>query len=188
MKMIGSLKEIMGVCIFLLFLLSSSSAETGAETKPLVLSPKEHGGNERSEKPLRVTSQQLEADHKNGVITFIGNVIARQGEMIIHADRAQVFYIKKDEGNEIKEIIAIGNVKFQEGDRVATGQKAIFYNEQQKVILTGQPKVWQGKDMVSGDKITVFLNEDKSIVEGGPAQRVEVILYPKPAPPGKSKP
>jgi len=186
--MIGSFKIIMGFCLLLSFLLGSFTVGKGVETKPLVLSPKDPGGTGRSEKPLRVTSQQLEADHKNGVITFIGNVIARQGEMIIHADQAQVFYLKKDEGNEIKEIVAIGNVKFQEGDRVATGQKAIFYNDQQKVILTGQPKVWQGKDMVSGDKITVFLNEDKSIVEGGPGQRVEVILYPKPAPPGKGQP
>ena len=119
-----------------------------------------------SAQPLRITSQQLEADNKNQVITFQGNVIARQGDMTIHADTAQVFYEKKEEGNDIREI-------------VATGQKAVFVNGEQKIILTGEPRVWQGKDMVSGEKITVLLEEDKSLVESGPDRRVEVILYPR---------
>ncbi len=122
------------------------------------------------------------------VITFSGNVVAKQGEMVIYADRAQVFYMKGQEGNEVKEIVATGNVKIQEGDRLATSQKAVFLNAEQKIILTGQPKVWQGQDMLSGDRITVLLEEDKSIVEGSPERRVEVILYPKGAPPGKGKP
>jgi lipopolysaccharide export system protein LptA len=90
-----------------------------------------------------------------------------------------VHYEKKEGGNEIREIAASGNVKIYEGDRLATGNKAVLYNREQKIVLTEQPKVWQGKDMVSGEKITVLLNEDKSIVEGGPDRRVEVILHPK---------
>ncbi len=99
--------------------------------------------------------------------------------MTIHADVTQVYYEKREEGNEVREIVATGNVKINQGDRVATSQKAVFLNSEQKIILTGQPKVWQGKDMVSGDKIIVLLEEDKSLVESGPDQRVEVILYPK---------
>ncbi len=132
-----------------------------------------------SAQPLRITSQQLEADNKNQVIIFTGNIVARQGDLVIHADAARVNYEKREEGNEVREIEATGNVKIHQGDRVATGQRAQFLNREQKIILTGQPRVWQGKDMVSGDKITVFLEEDRSFVEGGPDRRVEVILYPK---------
>ena len=98
---------------------------------------------------------------------------------MLFRSKAQVVYEKKEGGNEIREIVALGNVKIYEGDRLATGNKAVLDNREQKIILTGQPKVWQGKDMVSGEKITVFLNEDRSIVEGGPDRRVEVILHPK---------
>ncbi|MDO8956648.1 MAG: LptA/OstA family protein, partial [Deltaproteobacteria bacterium] len=91
--------------------------------------------------------------------------------------------------NDVREIVASGNVKIYQGDRLATAQKAVLNNREQKIVLTGQPKVWQGKDMVSGEKIIVLLDEDKSFVEGGPDRRVEVILYPKSEQlPGKGKP
>ena len=159
-----------------------------AEKKPFSLGKTGKGDTGSSAQPLRVTSQQLEADNKNMVITFTGNVVARQGDMTIHADAAKVFYEKKEEGNEVREIVATGNVKILQEDRVATGEKAVFYNEEQKIVLTGQPRVWQGKDMVSGDKITVLLEEDKSLVESGPDRRVEVILYPREGGPKKEKP
>jgi lipopolysaccharide export system protein LptA len=113
------------------------------------------------------------------MITFQGNVLAKQGDLTIHADVARVYYDKKEGGTEIREIVASGNVKIFEGDRLATGNRAVLNNREQKIVLTEQPKVWQGKDMVSGEKITIFLKEDKSIVEGGSGRRVEVILYPK---------
>jgi lipopolysaccharide export system protein LptA len=147
-----------------------------AEKKPALLGKAGQGG---SAQPLRITSQQLEADNKNQVIIFTGNIIARQGDMVIHADVARVYYEKGEEGNEVREIVATGNVKIHQGDQVATAQRAQFLNREQKIILTGQPRVWQGKDMVSGEKITVLLGEDKSLVESGPDRRVEVILYPK---------
>jgi len=150
-----------------------------AEKKPTLLGKTSQEGGALSAQPLRITSQQLEADNKNQVIIFTGNIIARQGDLVIHADVARVFYEKREEGNEVREIVATGNVKVHQGDRIATGQKAQFLNAEQKIILTGQPRVWQGKDMVSGEKITVLLEEDKSLVESGPDRRVEVILYPK---------
>jgi lipopolysaccharide export system protein LptA len=164
--------------VFLLWLLPLLLPGWAAEKKSL-LAGKAGKGEVSSGQPLRITSQQLEADHKNQVITFRGKVIARQGDITIHSDTARVFYEKKEEGNEVREIVAEGNVKIYQEDRVATGQKAVFINGEQKIILTGEPRVWQGKDMVSGERITVLLEEDKSLVESGPDRRVEVILYPR---------
>jgi lipopolysaccharide export system protein LptA len=173
----GSRLRFLFIGILILFwVLPVSSAE---QKKPLLLGKGGKGGQSGSDQPLRITSQQLEADNKNQLIIFTGNVVAKQGEMTIYADVAQVYYEKKEEGNEVREIVATGNVKIQQADQVATGQKAVFVNSEQKITLTGQPKVWQGKDMVSGEKIIVLLEEDKSFVESGPDRRVEVILYPK---------
>ncbi len=175
--------------LILAFGLSSFGVSWGAEKKPHFLEKTVEAGSGGSEQPLRITSQHLEANHKNSVIIFSGNVVAKQGNMTIYADEARVYYEKKEQGNEIREIVATGNVKMQEADRLATGQKAVFTNSEQKIVLTGQPKVWQGKDMVSGDKIIVFLGEDKSFVESGPDRRVEVIFYPKAGQrPAKGKP
>ncbi len=169
-------KGIVGAVGVFFCLLAALLPGWAAEKKPALLGK---AGQEGSAQPLRITSQQLEADNKNQVILFTGNIIARQGDMVIHADAARVYYEKREEGNEVREIVATGNVKIHQGDRVATAQKAQFLNGEQKIILTGQPRVWQGKDMVSGEKITVLLEEDKSLVESGPDRRVEVILYPK---------
>jgi lipopolysaccharide export system protein LptA len=157
--------------LFYAVLFLTAGTGWGAE-KPLLPSEKSKGiEGRRLAQPLRITSQQLEADNKNRVITFRGKVEAKQGEMTLTADMAQVFYEKKEEGNEIREIVATGNVKMQEGDRLATGQKAVFVNAEQKIILTGQPKIWQGKDVVSGERIVVLLEEDRSLVESGPDRR-----------------
>lgn len=161
--------------LLIFFLAGAAGAGWPAERKPKASAIEER----RSGQPLRITSQHLEADNKNRVITFRGNVVAKQGAMTVTSDVARVFYEKKEGGNEIREIVATGNVKIQEGERLATGEKAVFLNAEQKIILTGRPRVWQGKDMVSGDKITVLLEEDKSFVESGPERRVEVVLYPK---------
>lgn len=170
----------------LLFLVNVSGSEEKKNTLPEKVEKKELGSGEQ---PLRVNAQTLEVDNKNQIITFKGNVIARQGEMTIQADTARVYYTKKEEGHEIKEIVATGNVRIYQSNRLATSQKAVFYHQEQKVILTGRPKVWQGKDMLSGEKITVYLKDDKSFVESGPEQRVEVIFYPKGAQlEGKEKP
>jgi len=168
--------------IFILLFLSLAlflDYSWGADKQPVLLGKSADGQRRIPDQPIRITSAQLEVDNKSGVILFKGNVVAKQGEMTIYADASQVFYEKKEEGNEVREIVATGNVRIQEGNRLATAQKAVFINEEQKIILTGQPKVWQGKDMVSGEKITILLEEDKSYVEGGPERRVEVILYPK---------
>lgn len=159
--------------------LSAVGASWAAEKKPGFLGKAGQAGSRGTDQPLRITSQELEADNKNSVIIFSGNVVAKQGNMTIYADVARVYYEKKEEGNEIREMVATGNVKIQDADRLATGQNAVFTNAEQKIVLTGQPKVWQGKDMVSGEKITILLEEDKSFVESGPERRVEVILYPK---------
>ncbi len=174
--------------IFLTVLLSWASS-WGSEKKPIPFGKTGKGDIRGSEQPLRISSQALEADNKNQVIIFTGNVVAKQGELTIHADVARVYYEKKEEGNDVREIVASGNVKIYQGDRLATAQKAVLNNREQKIVLTGQPKVWQGKDMVSGEKVIVLLDEDKSFVESGPDRRVEVILYPKSEQlPGKGKP
>jgi lipopolysaccharide export system protein LptA len=168
-------KALLTAILILIFLCPAAG---GAEKKSLFGSAGKSDGR-RAEQPLRITSQQLEADNKNQVIIFKGKVVARQAEVTLYADVAHVYYERKEEGNEIREIVATGNVKMQQEDRLATGQKAVFTNADQKIVLTGDPKVWQGKDMVSGEKIIVLLDEDKSYVESGPEQKVEVVLYPK---------
>jgi lipopolysaccharide export system protein LptA len=130
--------------------------------------------------PVNINSDSLEYDNSANRILFNGNVVARQSDILMFADKMDVLY--NDEG-EIRTIASQGNVKVIQGERIATGDKIIFFKQEQKIIVTGNPRVWQGDNVIQGKKITVFLKEDRSVIEGGPDGRVNATIYPDKAKP-----
>ncbi len=72
-----------------------------------------------------------------------------------------------------------GDVKVTSKDRLATADKAIFYQKEQKVTLHGHPVVTQGQDRVQGNLITIYLQQSLSIVEGGSGTPVQAVLFPE---------
>jgi len=124
-----------------------------------------------SEKPIKITSNNLEADNKRNMVTFKGNVVAKQESMVIFSDIMKVKYSPK---GGISTVEALGGVKMTQEDRIATGQKIVFYNPQQKIVMTGKPRIWQDDNLISCDKVTVLLKEDKIFFEG----EVDTTIYP----------
>lgn len=129
------------------------------------------------ESPITIKSNELQADQANRTATFIGKVIAKQGDVTIHADKLVVRYAEG--GGEVDKVEAFGNVSIVQQNRIGTGQQAVYYNKEGKITLSGSPKVIQGKDMVTGREITYFVNQDRSVVTGGPDSRVEAVIFPK---------
>lgn len=126
--------------------------------------------------PLNIISDSMEAETKANKVVFKGNVVARQKDVTITSNELTATYV--DGGKELKEVLATGNVRITQQDKIAVADRALFLNAERKIILTGNPKVWQGKDIVSGDKIIYFVDEDRTIVEGG-QERVRATIYPK---------
>ena len=126
--------------------------------------------------PIDITSDKVEAFWKENLIIFRGNVIARQKDMVIYADSLEAVTI--EEGKGIDRVTAGGNVKIQQGLRVANCQKAIFYNIDQKVVLTGDPKVSEGENIVSGDEIIVDIDKNRVEVKGGSSGRGKATIQP----------
>lgn len=131
---------------------------------------------EGSKDPINITSDSMEAETKANRVTFRGNVVARQKDMTITSNELIATYAKG--GKELSEVVATGNVRITQQDKIAVADRALFLNAERKIILTGNPKVWQGKDIVSGDKIVYFLDEDRTTVEGG-QKRVQAVIHPK---------
>lgn len=125
-----------------------------------------------SSKPVKITAESLEADNKKNTVTFKGNVVAKQDDMVIIADTMTVDYEKEGGINTVQ---ASGNVKMSQADRVATGTRIVFYNPEQKIVMTGNPKIWQGDNLISCDKITVLLEQDRIFFEG----KVDSTIFPK---------
>ena len=131
----------------------------------------------KSDAPVSVTSDRLEADDKLHQVRFLGNVVAKQGDVVIYAKELVLVYPEK--GRDIDRIEALGGVRIVQGNRVATGEKASFYNKQRKIVLTGSPRVYQGDDFLEGDEIIVLLDEQKSIVKSDHGSRVNAVFHPK---------
>jgi len=134
---------------------------------------------------VHIVSDRLEAYQLKRQVVFIGNVVARQGELTIRGERMTIFYMDKKtpeatEGNltgRIDRVEVDGNVRIAQNKILATGEHAVYFDRENKVVLTGQPRVERGKDFIQGDKITLFLDSEKSVVEGGPSGPVEATIY-----------
>jgi lipopolysaccharide export system protein LptA len=125
--------------------------------------------------PLHVDSQSLEARGKEGLAVFEGDVVARQGDLALQADRLDVRL--EPESREIQSVEARGRVRIEakvEGqDVVATGERVTYDAGAGVLDLTGDPKVWRGRDVVAGDRIIFYLAEDRYVVE-----KPVMIIYP----------
>jgi lipopolysaccharide transport protein LptA len=126
--------------------------------------------------PIEITSDSVETFVKDHLIVFKGNVTARQKDMVIYADALEALII--EDGKGIEKVTADGNVKIQQGLRVANCQKAIFYNVEQKVVMTGDPKVSEGGNIVSGDEIVFDIEKDRVEVKGGSSGRGKATIQP----------
>jgi len=126
--------------------------------------------------PIDITSDRVETFSKENLIVFKGNVMARQKDMVIYSDSLEALVF--EDGKGIEKVVAGGNVKLQQGLRVANCQKAVFYNRDQRVILTGDPKVWEGDNLVSGEEIIFDIAKNRIEVKGGPGGRGKVRVLP----------
>jgi len=126
--------------------------------------------------PIDITSDRVETYSKENLIIFKGNVMARQKDMVIYADSLEAMIIEGGKG--IERVIAGGNVRIQQGLRVASCQKAVFYNIDQKVVLTGDPKVVEGGNVVSGDEIIFDIAQNRIEVKGGTGGRGKAKIHP----------
>src|SRR5262245_22365776 len=77
----------------------------------------------------------------------------------------------------VQNIVAVGNVRIDQGTRWAVGGQAVFDQGQRTLVLTENPVLHDGPNVVAGDRVIVYLDENRSIVEGG-RKRVKAVLYP----------
>ena len=127
----------------------------------------ERGGESARElgsRPIDVTADRLSADNARNTVTFEGNVVARQGDVTLYADRIE----------------AEGNVRFVQEGREARSARATFHNLEQRVVLSGGATLRQGQNTVQGETLTIFLRENRSVVTGGKdGGRVQAVINPK---------
>lgn len=138
------------------------------------------GGSVRElgSRPIDVAADSLSADSIRNTVTFEGNVVARQADVTLYADRIQAGYSR--ESGAIDRIEAEGNVRFLQEGREARSARATFHNLEQRIVLSGGATLRQGQNTVQGETLTIFLRENRSVVTGGKdGGRVQAVINPK---------
>ena len=143
------------------------------------------------DQPIQIVSDRLDAYNEKRMVVFSGNAVATQGARTIRAERL-TFYYRDDQakagrtslggGGErtgnLERMEANGHVTITEGERVVTGEEAVFEQEAQKITMKGNAVLREGDNIIQGDKIVVFLNENRGVVEGAENRRVSATIYP----------
>ena len=116
--------------------------------------------------PIRIKSDSMEADSGRGIVTFKGNVNARQDDVTIMSQSLKVSY---GGDSEIDTIEALEDVRIDRQGRAATAEKAVYYPGRKEIVMEGDPRVWRDGNLVQGERITLFLDSDRMDVEGAKA-------------------
>jgi len=142
---------------------------------------------DRSNQPITIKSNEMSADNKGKTAVFTGNVVAKQGDIAIYANKLTISYA--DGKKDVEKIEADGNVRIVQENRLGTAAHAVYDSKLGRITLTGNPKVMQGDDTISANIITYNIDEDKSVAsgQGSPNNRVEVIIQ-QPARKGNAGP
>jgi lipopolysaccharide export system protein LptA len=155
------------------------------------------GAEDDSSEPIHIEADRMISQEQQNSVVFLGNVVAKQGDLVIRTDEMTVFYVPEDDGagkknsSKVKKMICKGNVEITQDDWVGTGKRMDYYAQDRKVILSEDAKGWQGENMVSGKTITYYLDEGRSIVEaattdsstgskedGEKPGRVKAVIHP----------
>lgn len=145
---------------------------------------------ETGQPPIHIEADRMMSQEQDSSVVFLGNVDARQGDLLIRTDEMTVYYTQDDQkqnqqgSGDVKKLICRGNVQISQGDWLGTSQRMDYFALDRRVVLSGDAKAWKGQNMVEGTTITYYLDEGRSIVEAptvegkGAKGRVKAVIQP----------
>jgi lipopolysaccharide export system protein LptA len=126
--------------------------------------------------PITVRAKEMEFDYRTRVLTYRGAVRVTQADVTLSSDRLRVT-LDSGPSKRLKEIVAEGDVQIAQGDRRASGGRAVFDQDKRTVVLSDDAVLRDGPNEVKGERVVVYLDEERSVVEGGD-ERVRAVLFP----------
>jgi lipopolysaccharide transport protein LptA len=112
-----------------------------------------------------ITAERTDYDHREGVILFDRNVAVDDEQYQLHADRLFLFL---DGTNDLKRLVAIGNVTLTNEEKTASCARAVYTKKTSKIVMYGADgapaRLYQGGkkgSTVLGERITFWLNSEQ---------------------------
>jgi len=145
------------------------------------------------DQPIEIASDSAERDEKLGLTLYHGNVVIRQGSVLIEAEtvtiKTRVSTVSKRD--ELEEILTVGKPSRMQqrlesnGELVAATATTIQYQVSNDTLtLIENAELKQGERLITGDRISYDIVAEKVTAGGNmqdkqPAERVTVTLPPK---------
>jgi lipopolysaccharide export system protein LptA len=177
--------SMLSLCLSLLLASASTAVSTGVAFAGAATAEKEETKKQNGlsafefnkKDPIYITADWMEVDQSKSTITYKGRVVTTQADMTVRSNVLMAYY--NQEMKQINQIVAEGKVNATQGNRVATGEKAVFDDKAKTVTLTGNPVMRQGNSQVSGSRVVYFVEQDRAVAEGDGKQRVQATIFPE---------
>ena len=139
----------------------------------------------RSDAPIQISSKASEYLQKEGLGVWTGDVIAIQAEARMTANKLTMVCTQPGQSaqgeescEEIKELIAEGNVIYTTPDGNISGDKATYNYGSDTITVTGNVISTRGNDRMRGTEMVYNIGEGRVRVTAGNS-RVLSIITPK---------
>ncbi|HEY9037047.1 MAG TPA: lipopolysaccharide transport periplasmic protein LptA [Pseudomonadales bacterium] len=153
------------------------------------LSSLTHALPDDRDQPVRISADQAEQDEQRGITTYSGHVVISQGSIRMTADEVIIY----SEQGEVSRMDARGTPAVlqqqpdaNKGPVWARGKLVRYHLTDEHLELIGDASLEQENSTVRGERIDYYIQKRlvkaASQSKGSDAQRVEVVLPPKPKP------
>jgi lipopolysaccharide export system protein LptA len=145
--------------------------------------------------PIEITADSLEVMQDQQVATFLGNVDAVQGDLVLTSDQLRVHYRGSSEAagvtaGSIRRIEAMGNVFMSSPEETAQGEFGVYDVDGALLTLEGSVVLTRDENVVRGERLEIDLVTGRSqmfaavpsTAGGTPGQRVKAVFVPPPEP------
>ena len=140
--------------------------------------------------PIEITADNLEVKQKEELAIFSGNVQAKQGEMILNAQKLTVYYANQNvtgSSQTVSKIDAKGEVFFSSKNETAQSEEGMYDVEKGIIFLKGSVILTQGENILRGNSLLMNLSTGTNSMSGIPNNsdenssegRVKGLFHPK---------
>lgn len=111
-------------------------------------------------------------------LLFTGNVRVTSGLFSLTCDELEVIREagRDDEWQGIQQIVAQGNIRLTQDDRLLTADKAIVLPRESLITLRGQPTLTDPRGTVTGREIILNQQTGRVVIQGIPGEPARVTL------------
>lgn len=143
------------------------------EVSATARSPGDAGGLTRSDAPISITSEEMEAyqNEASRRFVFLRNVRVTQDDLTLTSDRLEAFY--PDSSNQPDRLVATGSVRLMQRGRRASCDEATYLRTTDRVVCRGSAELREGCDRVRGRVIEFDLTDEHLVVSGA----ASAVLY-----------